>query len=214
MKKYVDLIIFDLDGTLVDSQEDIINAVKFSLKTLRLKEKTDSEISAYIGTGVEDLIRKSLGARPELFKEALEIFTQHYSKHFADNTVLYPNVKQILEHFKNKKMAVVTNKNKHSTVRTLNAFEIDGYFSDVLGGDDVSCRKPSSCPLDLVIQKHKAKKENALIVGDMAIDVLAGKQAGIATCAVTYGIGKREDIIKAKPDFMIDDIIKLKDIIN
>ncbi len=196
--KQIDLIIFDLDGTLVDSQKDIIKAVNFSLKTLGLKEKTDSEISAFIGTGVEDLIRKSLGARAGLFKEALEIFTQHYSKHFTDNTILYPNVKEILEHFKNKKMAVVTNKNKHSTVRTLEAFKINGYFGDVLGGDDVDCRKPSSCPLDLVIQKHKAKKESTLIVGDMAIDILAGKKAGIATCAVTYGIGKKEDIIKLK----------------
>ena len=211
--KQIDLIIFDLDGTLVDSQKDIIKAVKFSLKTLRVAEKPDAEISVFIGTGVEDLIRKSLGTSLELFKRALEIFTQYYGEHFMDTTVLYPGVKETLEHFKNKKMAVVTNKNRHIAIQTLKAFGIADYFSDILGGDDVGCRKPSSCPLDMVIQKHNAKKERAAIVGDMAIDVLAGKQAGIVTCAVTYGIGKKEDIIKAKPDFIISDIRELSGMI-
>ena len=107
----------------------------------------------------------------------------------------------------------MTNKKRESTIYTLEAFDIIDYFEAILGGDDTTCRKPSPCPLDMVIGKSKIQKDKTIIVGDMAIDILAGKEAGISTCGVTYGIGKKQSIIDAKPDFIIDDIVKLKDII-
>ncbi|MCD5383486.1 HAD-IA family hydrolase [candidate division WOR-3 bacterium] len=88
------------------------------------------------------------------------------------------------------------------------------YFEDIVGGDDIGCAKPSPCPLDKIIHSLNINKGEAIIVGDMDIDILAGRKADIITCAVTYGIGKKEDIIKANPDFIIDDIMKLKDIMN
>jgi len=213
--KYIDLIIFDLDGTLVDSREDIANAVNFTLKKIGLKEKSISEISSYIGTGIEELIRKSLGKKQEaLLEKALSIFIEYYRKHSTDNTVLYPNVKEILEYFKNKRKAIVTNRNYEFALSALNKLGIRDCFEDIVGGDDTGCMKPSSCPLDRSMGRLNADKEKAIIVGDMDIDIVAGKRAGIITCGVTYGIGKKEDIIKAKPDFIIDDIIDLKKIIH
>ena len=213
--KYIDLIIFDLDGTLVDSREDIANAVNFTLKQIGLKEKSISEISSYIGKGIEDLIRGSLGNRQEaLLNRALSIFIEYYRKHSTDNTVLYPNVKEVLEYFKNKRKAIVTNRNYEFALTALNKLGIQDYFENVVGGDDIGCMKPSSCPLDRSMEGLNANKEEAIIVGDMDIDIVAGKRAGITTCGVTYGIGKKEDIIKAKPDFIIDDIINLKNIIH
>ena len=214
-KKYIDLIIFDLDGTLVDSREDIANAVNFTLKDIGLKEKSKQEISSYIGKGVEDLIRKSLGERQDaLFGRALSVFEEYYRKHSTDKSVLYPNVKEILEYFKEKKKVIVTNRNYEFALLTLKALGIYDYFEDIVGGDDIGCMKPSSCPLDKFVHRPNMNKEKAIIVGDMDIDILAGKRAGIITCGVTYGIGKKEVIIKARPDFIIDNIIKLKDIIN
>ncbi len=213
--KYIDLIIFDLDGTLVDSRDDIANAVNFTLKKIGLKEKSISEISSYIGTGIEDLIGKSLGNKQEvLLTRALSVFEKYYRKHSIDNSVLYPNVKEILEYFKNKRKVIVTNRNYEFALIALNKLGIYDYFENVVGGDDIGCMKPSSCPLDISMNRLNTNKEEAIIVGDMDIDIVAGKKAGIITCGVTYGIGKKEDIIKAKPDFIIDDIIGLKSIIH
>jgi len=213
--KYIDLIIFDLDGTLVDSRDDIANAVNFTLKKIGLKEKSISEISSYIGTGIEDLIGKSLGNKQEvLLTRALSVFEKYYRKHSTDNSVLYPNVKEILEYFKNKRKMIVTNRNYEFALIVLNKLGIYDYFENVVGGDDIGCMKPSSCPVDISMNRLNTNKEEAIIVGDMDIDIVAGKKAGIITCGVTYGIGKKEDIIKAKPDFIIDDIINLKNIIH
>ncbi len=213
--KYIDLIIFDLDGTLVDSRDDIANAVNFTLKKIGLKEKSISEITSYIGKGVEDLIRGSLGNKQEaLLTRALSVFEEYYKKHSTDNSVLYPNVKEILEYFKNKRKAIVTNRNYEFALIALNKLGIYDYFESIIGGDDIGCMKPSSCPLDISMNKLNTNKEEVIIVGDMDIDIIAGKRAGIITCGVTYGIGKKEDIIKAKPDFIIDDIIDLKSIIH
>jgi len=213
--KYIDLIIFDLDGTLVDSRDDIANAVNFTLKKIGLKEKSISEISSYIGTGIEDLIGKSLGNKQEvLLTRALSVFEKYYRKHSTDNSVLYPNVKEILEYFKNKRKVIITNRNYEFALIVLNKLGIYDYFENVVGGDDIGCMKPSSCPLDISMNRLNTNKEEAIIVGDMDIDIVAGKKAGIITCGVTYGIGKKEDIIKAKPDFIIDDIIDLKSIIH
>lgn len=213
--RYVELIIFDLDGTLVNSRQDIVNAVNFTLKGFGLEQKSALEISSYIGKGVEELIRKSLDGRQDvLLDRALSMFEQYYKRHSTDSTCLFPNVKEVLEYFRNKRKVIVTNKKYEFALSTLKALGIHSYFENIIGGDDIGCMKPSSCPLDRTMHKLNMDKEKSIMVGDMDIDVLAGKSAGIITCAVTYGIGKKEDIIKAKPDYIIDNLIKLKDIIN
>lgn len=211
----VDLIIFDLDGTLVDSRQDIANAVNYTLKELGLQEKGESDISSYIGKGVEDLIRRSLGDKQDrLFGKALSVFKDYYKKHSLDSTRLYPGTKDILEHFKNKRKAIVTNRKYEFAIDTIKALGIYNYFEDISGGDELGCLKPSSCLLDRVIHKLSMNKEKTIIVGDMDIDILAGKKAGIITCAITHGIGRKEDIVRAEPDYIIDNLLNLKEIIN
>lgn len=213
--KNVELMIFDLDGTLVDSREDIANAVNHTLIEIGLKEKNMEEISSYIGTGMEDLIRKSIDGKTDCcFEDALSIMSEYYKKHSLDNTHLFPGVKEVLDYFRNKRKVIITNRKREFAVDTLTALNIYGYFEDITGGDNLGCMKPSSCPLEKAMHKFKMNKEKTIIIGDMYIDILAGKKAGIITCAVTYGIGKRDDIVKAKPDYMIDEIARLKEIIN
>jgi len=215
MSKHVDSIIFDLDGTLVDSGKDIVSSVNFTLKNIGLKEKSGEEVLSYVGTGVIDLMRKSLGEeRAGLSNKALTIFEAHRRKHSTDHTVLYPGVRETLEHFKNKKKMVLTNRKLEFALITLKNLDIKKYFDDVLGADDLLCIKPSSCPLDMLIEKYGMNKNKTIMAGDMDIDVLSGKNAGILTCGVTYGIGKKEDILKAGPDFIINNIIELKDLIT
>lgn len=211
----VELMIFDLDGTLIDSRQDIANAVNHTLREIGLKEKSMEEISSYIGTGVEDLIRKSIDGKADCcFEKAFSIMSEYYRKHSFDNTRLFPGVKDILEHFKSKRKIIITNRKREYAVEMLKALNIYDYFEYVAGGDNLGCMKPSSCPLEKAMQKFKMNKEKTIMIGDMHIDILAGKKAGIATCAVTYGIGKKEDIIKAGPDYIINDIAELKKIIK
>ena len=211
----IDLIIFDLDGTLIDSRRDIANAVNFTLKEVGFREKNIAEISSYIGRGVEDLIRKSLGESQDiLFKKAKALFEEYYRKHSTDNSALYPGVGEVLEYFKRKRKIIITNRNYEFAKLTLKAKGIYNYFEDIIGGDDTACMKPSSCPFDKAIHRLDIDKGKTIIVGDMEIDILAGKRAGIITCAVAYGIGKIEDILKAKPDYVIDNLSKLKEIIH
>jgi phosphoglycolate phosphatase len=212
--KAADLIIFDLDGTLIDSRHDITNAVNFTLRKIGLADKTSTEITSYIGRGVEDLIRKSLGKKQDaFFSKALSIFEEYYRQHCTDLSVLYPGVKGVLDFFRNKQKVIITNRKYEFAVTVLKATSIYDYFEKIIGADDTGCMKPSSCPLHVIMQRLAINKDKAIIVGDMDIDVLAGKNAGIATCAVTYGLGKRQDIEQANPDYIIDSISELKNLI-
>jgi phosphoglycolate phosphatase-like HAD superfamily hydrolase len=109
---------------------------------------------------------------------------------------------------------VITNRNRKFAEITLRKLGIKNYFEEIVGGDDVNCMKPSACPLDRLSSKIEMKKSKTIIVGDMDIDIRTGKNFGIKTCWVTYGLGNREDIEKIKPDYIIDDIIELKNIIR
>lgn len=214
MARDIDLIIFDLDGTLVDSKEGIVSGINFALQKVGLQERSPAEIGAYIGTGVDDLVSKSLGPQNQgLFDQTKTIF-EDYRLDNPDNARLFPGVKQALEYFKQKRKVIITNRKRAFAAPTMKTLGIYDYFADIVGADDVSCMKPSPCPLDLAMARQKAQKQKTMIVGDMQWDILAGKNSGIATCAVSYGIGKREDIIKVSPDYIIDHILQLKEIIR
>jgi phosphoglycolate phosphatase len=211
----VHTICFDLDGTLVDSSRDIADAVNFTLKRMGRDERPFREIHDLIGTGVRDLIRKSLDdpGDTRLVEKGIDIFSRRFGEHFADHTTIYPNVRKVLERFSDKTLVVTTNRRTVLTEGTLDKFGISGYFDRITGGDDDDCLKPSACPLRKALGGHEGGR-GAIMVGDMDVDIEAGKRAGMATCAVTYGIGSRADLERAEPDHMIDDIIQLMEIIR
>lgn len=211
--KRVDGIIFDLDGTLIDSKLDIVNSVNFTLQKLGLPERSPELIISYIGLGRDFLVRGALGVENlNRFEEALSIFAGYHREHQLDNTVLYPGVREILELYKNKKKVVISNRDTESAVEILKRLGVLHYFEKVFGGDDLSCMKPSACPVLRIINELGISNDKAIIVGDMAIDIESGKEAGIFTCGVTYGIGRRDDIIRSGPDYMLNNILELRDI--
>ena len=210
----IDLLVFDLDGTLVDSRTDIVNAVNFMLNSLGLKEKNYDRVVSYIGTGEKDLIRQSLQDEDEgLLERGLSIFKDYYRNHSADSSKLYPGVKETIEYYKHKTMIVVTNRTAPNAESTLSILGIDKYFEDLIGGNEDSCLKPSACPLERIPRRLIRSKDRCMVIGDMAIDIEAGRSAGFITCGVTYGIGKGEDIEKAMPDYVMDRIDELKEIV-
>lgn len=213
--KEVDLLIFDLDGTLIDSKTDIINSVNNTLAALGLKQRPPHIISNFIGYGIKGLMRDSLGKEnSHLLEKALKLYEEDYNKHMFDTSKPFVGVLDILEYFSKKLKAVITNKRKRFARAQLEHFGIAGYFNEIMGGDDETCLKPSPCQPESILKKYKISPKKSILIGDMDFDVISGKQTGMLTCGVTYGIGKREAMLKAEPDFVIDDIRKLKVVIK
>jgi phosphoglycolate phosphatase len=211
----IETIIFDVDGTLVDSRKDIVKAVHHALRAVGLEEKSSDQIITTLGMDIEDFILKCIGRRHRnLLHDAVDSFTEYFLKHAADESKLYPHVKEVLRYFQYKRKFVVTNRKKNITKATLKKLGVMNYFEDIFGADDETCMKPSVCPIDRLSARHGFVKEKTMIVGDMDIDIMTGKNFGIKTCWVSYGLGKKEDVEGLRPDFTVDDIRELERIIR
>ena len=212
MKKEIDLVIFDLDGTLADTGQDLANAINYVRSRLDLEPLDDRLVYDHVGRGVEHLLRSSLPQTYDgRFQEVMELFLQRYENHLLDTTLLYPCVKETLDYFRGKKRVVVSNKLHRLTVSILRGLGIEICFDAILGGDSVPQKKPDPEPLNRVLGAFGVSPKKALMVGDGGTDIEAGKRAGVLTCGVTYGLGKREELIAAKPDILIDHLRHLTD---
>ncbi len=208
----IDLILFDLDGTLVDSRQDIFNAVNRMLDRLALPALPGETIVGYVGNGVRELIRRSLGpAHLDRLEEGTACFLEHYSAHLIDHTRLYPGVIDTLEGLGDKRKAVVTNKLEDLSRRILEGLGVSHHFTLVVGGDTVGKKKPSPAAIEWALGRLKVRPERAMIVGDSPTDIEAGRAAGIRTCGVTYGFKPPELVRAARPDLVIDDLRALRD---
>lgn len=213
MSSRFSLICFDLDGTLIDSRKDISDSINRMLRTLELPEKSESVIAAYVGNGMSNLIRQSLGEHHEtLFDRALKIFRRDYDEHCVDVTTLYPGVREAMTKLTEKKV-IVTNKPLHFTEKILKSLAIRDAFDRVMGGDMEFPKKPAP---DVVFYLAKEfgsiAPEHILFVGDSLLDIHTGKNAGTKTCAVTFGFGKPSELKSAHPDYLIDsfeEILKI-----
>lgn len=211
----IDVIYFDIDGTLINANKDIVNAVNYTRSKFGLPPKPFGEIVSYIGTGVGDLVAKSIGCDKGVrISDALKIFERYYLKHATDHAKLYPNVKNVLRYFRNKKKIILTNRYRRFAIAGLETFGLTDYFEEIIGGDDEKCMKPSGCVVRRSLAGFNGDRKKAIIVGDMAIDVETGKNAGIRTCFVTHGLGKLKDVKKLHPDYIIDGLSELKRLIK
>lgn len=210
-----DFLIFDLDGTLIDSREDIARAVNHARVACGLEALPIGTVSGFVGWGAGNLMRQSLGEENEqFFEKAFKYFRAHYLEHLLDTTRLYPGVTEILELTRGILKAVVTNKPTEHTLKVMEGLGIRSEFTDILGGEFRGAKKPAPDALIHLMEKHSVAKDRTLMVGDSLIDMEAAGKAGIRTCAVTYGFGKKEDLIQAGPDYIIDAIADLKPILK
>lgn len=198
----VDLLIFDLDGTLCDTKEDIATSVNLTLRELGLPEKPSTVIHGYVGSGIRKLLERAVGEESgERFKTAMRIFRGHYNAHLLDTTKLYPGLETVLNHFQQKKKAVVTNKPQDYTNRILDGLDLTRYFDLVLGGDNGHPLKPDPQMILTVLDRLGSDPARTVMIGDGLHDIVAARAAGIKVCAVGYGLGDSKQLKLARPDF-------------
>lgn len=207
----VDLLIFDLDGTLIDSKVDIAYSVNLTFRDLGLKEKRPEEIYSYIGEGVRKLIKATLGEEKEaLFDEAIKIFRGYYLAHLLDTTNIYPGVDKVLSHFQDKDKAITTNKPIEYTTKIVEGLGLKIYFKMIIAGNNGIRLKPEADMLIKVISDLNVKKERAVMIGDGVNDILAARAAGIISCAIGSGLGNKDILISLNPDYFCNKIGDIK----
>lgn len=211
-----DLIIFDLDGTLVDSSEDIAWCANKTLEAIGEPQMPVDAIVGHIGWGVRPLLEKLLPAKSaQEIDAARGLFLGFYGGHLVVKTRLYPGVVDTLDHFAklSKPMAVVTNKPYSLSVGILEALGLSGYFKAVLGGDSVANKKPHPEPVEKVIRDLSATPERSVLVGDSPVDCEAAIAAGAHSIGVSYGFRGAKELESAGCEMIIDDFSSLRDIL-
>ena len=212
----IELIIFDLDGTLIDSKIDITNALNYAMEPYSQGRLTPEDAVKLIGEGITRLIEKLVGGRGETVRaDVASRFLRHYTDHLVDYTKEYPGVKETLEKLGGYRKAVISNKRESLSKKVLDGLGLARYFDIVIGSDTTPERKPSPVPVLKALSELKVEPDGAVMVGDSNYDIDAGKAAGVATVAVTYGYRPREVIAHA--DYLIDrinDLVPLLEKIN
>ncbi len=210
-----EVILFDLDGTLIDSVPDLASAVNHMLEALNRETFSDNTIRYWVGNGAQVLVKRALSGNtdidenldPYLFAKALDSFLTFYAQNLCLDTMTYPNVSSTLHTLKAEgyRLAIVTNKPFDFVAPILKGLELDGLFDFWLGGDSLDKKKPDPLPLLHVCEKMNVSVEQCVMVGDSKNDLLAANAAGIHSIGVTYGYNYGEDIAVYQPDMIVDD---------
>jgi phosphoglycolate phosphatase len=208
----IQLVIFDLDGTLIDSRLDLVHSVNATLRHMKRPELPDDVIASYVGDGAPALIGRALGNEAndeKLVRSGLEYFLAYYREHKLDHTHLYEGIMEALGTIQNshngqpRKMAVLTNKPVHPSRAIVEALGLGGFFSRVYGGNSFPTKKPDPQGAQTILREMKADPQVTLIVGDSGVDILTGRNAGIWTCGLTYGFAPHT-LHDTMPDVVLD----------
>jgi phosphoglycolate phosphatase len=203
----MDLLIFDLDGTLIDSRLDLAHAVNATRAHMGMTGLEFERVYSYVGNGAPVLIRRALGEQAtELeVEEALEFFLEYYREHALDYTKLYPGVKESLERLgaAGKQMAVLTNKPVRMSKAIVEGLGVAGHFFEVYGGNSFDFKKPHPIGVETLMREAGVDRTQTVMVGDSAVDVNTAINAGVRSCGVTYGF-QPETLNEPKPDVLVD----------
>lgn len=217
MSKKYDLLIFDLDGTLVDSAPDIVATVQYIINKYGFEPKDDAFIRNCIGGGARNVLLKSLGQEREglIDSEILGVFKDYYTENCDVYTVLYPGVKETLEYYRRagKMIALATYKIRSATEKILKTLNIDQYFELIVTADDVENPKPHPECVQKILKYYKNNPEQAVLIGDTKTDFMTGHNADIDVCAVTFGYGEEEVLRDLKPAYLVETMDEVKEYI-
>ncbi|HXP88173.1 MAG TPA: HAD-IA family hydrolase [Bryobacteraceae bacterium] len=210
-----DLLIFDLDGTLVDSKQDLVDSVNATRQWAGLEPLSVERVSSYVGNGAPMLVRRALPDFPEEeLHHALRYFLDYYREHILDSTTLYPGVREALDcfHAAGTPLAVLTNKPVRFSLNLLEGLGLEMHFFRVYGGNSLAEKKPHPQGIELLVEEARADRSRTIMVGDSAVDVLTAHNAGVRACGVAWGF-QPETFAQAPPDFIIEDLRELAEMV-
>jgi phosphoglycolate phosphatase len=214
--RHGNLVVFDLDGTLVDSKLDLVNSVNAMRAHMGLGPLSTEQVASYVGNGAPMLVRRSLPDAGEAeLERGLRYFLDYYREHMLDSTTLYRGVREGLDalHAADIPMAILTNKPVRFSVHMLEGLGLDTHFFRVYGGNSFSTKKPDPLGLEMLLRESRANRARSIMVGDSAVDVRTARAAGVRACGVSWGF-QPETFAEAPPDFMIDDLRELLPIVQ
>jgi len=219
------LVIFDLDGTLIDSRLDLVHSVNAALRHIGRPELADDVIASYVGDGAPILIQRALGAEAAdeaLVRRGLEFFLSYYREHKLDHTTVYPGIAQALSAIQGasngtsngsqngprRQLAVLTNKPVIPSRAIVEALGMGQFFAQVYGGNSFATKKPDPEGARSLLRESGVEPDQAAIVGDSHVDVRTGRNAGLWTVGVTYGFAPRM-LEEESPDVLVDSAQEL-----
>ena len=210
----MDLLIFDLDGTLIDSKLDLALAVNATRAHMGMPPLEVDQVSTYVGNGAPVLIRRALGeqATEAEIEEALEFFLEYYRAHELDNTRLYPGVSQSLDRLyaAGKRLAVLTNKPVAMSRAIVEGLGVGARFFRVYGGNSFGFKKPHPIGVEALLTETGVGRARTLMIGDSSVDIQTARNAGVSSCGVTYGFAP-QTLHDPAPDLLVDRIETLVD---
>jgi phosphoglycolate phosphatase len=208
----MDLLIFDLDGTLIDSRLDLAHAVNAARSHMGMPPLEHERVYSYVGNGAPVLIRRVLGeeAAESQVQEALEFFLEYYSDHRLDYTVLYPGVQDALQRLRDAGvlMAVLTNKPVRISRAIVEGLGVAGFFRQVYGGNSFEFKKPHPIGVQRLLEECGSAPARTMMVGDSSVDIQTARNAGVLACGVTYGF-QPETLANVPPDLLVDGMGEL-----
>ncbi|HKP85950.1 MAG TPA: HAD-IA family hydrolase [Blastocatellia bacterium] len=213
-------MLFDLDGTLIDTLGDLTGSLNLMLSDLGRPPLSKETVASIIGNGIPVTVHRCLTVThpnqeppgEKLHAEGIRLMHEHYADEMLKTTALYPNVVETLEHFKHKRKAVVTSKEARFAHLMLDHFAIARHFDVIVGGDTVPARKPDPWPVREAINRLEGPASDAVMIGDSENDVIAGRGAGAKSCAACYGYRSAEQLAETSPDAMIHRFDELEEL--
>ena len=210
------MIIFDLDGTLLDTLDDLCNSVNYSLRTNNFPERSLAEVRTFVGNGIRLLIERSVpeGTSKELIDKTFECFKTYYAVHCNDKTKTYPGVMDMLKELKKNgyKIAVLSNKAQYAVTKLCDIY-FNNLLDDAVGARENVAKKPSPDALYICAENNNINLNNVIYVGDSDVDVATANNAGVRGIAVTWGFRSRELLIKCGAENLADNTDELLQIL-
>src|SRR5215470_10897311 len=208
-------LVFDLDGTLIDSKLDLVNSVNATLREMKRERLPTALVASYVGSGAPTLIRRALGGNPseEELKNALAFFLVHYEEHKLDETRLYPGVAETLAELKSLPMSVLTNKPVKISVKILEGLGVSQYFRSIYGGNSFETKKPDPVGARKILSEFGLDGRDAAMVGDSEVDVQTARNADMPSVIVNFGFGVH-DRTAHPADVYIDRFEQLRDYLD
>jgi phosphoglycolate phosphatase len=215
------LLVFDLDGTLIDSRLDLIHSVNAMLQHIDRPELEGDLIASYVGDGAPALVRRAVGDTDDeaLFRRALEYFLGYYRLHKLDHTTVYEGIAETLASVANstngvrRQMAVLSNKPVNPSRDIVQALGLGDFFMRVYGGNSFTTKKPDPLGVRTILQESGVVADETLMIGDSSVDVLTGRNAGLWTCGVTYGFAPHS-LEEVPPDVLIETPRELAELLR